>query len=255
MDSPAPVCFNAPQPNNVERIMNLKTSLLPVLALACLALATGCQTTEAPTASSSTSGKWTTLFSGKPTDKLRGYKMAGFPTNNWVIDGDALKTVPGKAVDLITTEKYKDFELELEWKVQPGGNSGVIYRVAETNGPTYITGPEMQVLDDARHPDGKNPKTSAGSLYAMISPNANKKVNPAGEWNKAKLIMKNNHVEHWLNGVKVVEYEWASPQVKELVKVSKFKDMPLFMSQSEGYVALQHHGEEAWYRNVRIRRL
>jgi hypothetical protein len=236
--------------------MNFRTIFFPPIVLACLALASGCQTTEAPKASdSSSSSKWTTLFDGKPTDKLRGYKMTGFPSDNWVIDGDALKTVPGKAVDLMTVEKYKDFELEVEWKVKPVGNSGIIYRVAETDGPTYTTGPEMQVLDDQRHPDGKNPKTTAGALYALIAPSANKKVNPAGEWNKAKLIIKNNHVEHWLNGIKIVEYEWASPEVKALIKVSKFKDMPLFMTQPEGYVALQHHGEEAWFRNVRIRRL
>src|ERR1041385_2628475 len=188
--------------------------------------------------------KWIVLFDGKSTEQLRGYKMDGFPSNSWVIDGDALKTMPGAAVDLISMDKYGDFELEVEWKVKPGGNSGIIYRVAETNGPSYSTGPEMQGLDDARHPDGKNPKTSAGALYALIAPSSEKKVNPAGEWNKAKLVIKNNHVEHWLNGIRIVQYEWASPEVKELIKKSKFKDMPAFMTQSSGHVALQHHGEE-----------
>jgi hypothetical protein len=232
-------------------MMHFKSVLFRTMALACLAMAVSCQSPSTENSGS----PWTTLFQGKPTGKLRGYNLANFPTNQWVIDGDALKTVPGNPIDLVTVEKYRDFELELEWKVKPGGNSGVIYRVAETNGPTYITGPEMQVLDDQRHPDGKNPKTSAGALYALIAPVGNKHVNPAGEWNKARLVIKNNLVQHWLNGIKVVEYEWASPQVKELIKQSKFKDMPAFMSQPEGHVALQHHGEEAWYRNVRIRRL
>jgi hypothetical protein len=199
--------------------------------------------------------KWIVLFDGKSTEQLRGYNMDGFPSNSWIIDGDALKTMPGKAVDLISMDKYDNFELEVEWKVKPGGNSGIIYRVAETKDPSYSTGPEMQVLDDERHPDGKNPKTSAGALYALIAPSADKKMNPAGEWNKAKLVIKNNHVEHWLNGIKIVEYEWASPAVKELIKKSKFKDMPGFMTQSTGHIALQHHGEEAWFRNVRVRRL
>src|SRR6185369_17214375 len=198
---------------------------------------------------------WTVLFEGKPTDQLRGYRQKTFPTNNWVIDGDALKTVPGRAVDLITKEKYENFELEAEWKVKEGGNSGVIYRTVETNGPTWYTGPEMQILDDARHPDGKNPKTSAGALYDLIAPSAGKKVNPAGEWNKSRLIMKDNHVEHWLNDIKVVEYQWDSPEVRDLIKQSKFKDLPAFMKQKSGHIALQHHGEEAWFRNVRIRRL
>jgi hypothetical protein len=199
--------------------------------------------------------KWITLFNGKGTEQLRGYKMDNFPSNSWVIEGDALKTIPGKAVDLISMDKYDNFELEVEWKVKPGGNSGVIYRAAETDGPSYSTGPEMQVLDDARHPDGKNPKTSAGALYALIAPSPDKKVNPAGEWNKARLVIKNNHVEHWLNGIRIVQYEWGSPELKELIKKSKFKDMPGFMTQASGHVALQHHGEEAWFRNVRIRRL
>lgn len=204
--------------------------------------------------------EWTVLFDGKPTDKLRGYKQKSFPTNNWVIDGDALKTVPGRAVDLVTTESYKDFELETEWKVQAGGNSGIIYNVVEGSGSgygaTYMTGPEMQVLDDAKHPDGKNPKTSAGSLYAMKAPSAERKVNPAGEWNKAKLIIKNNQVEHWLNGAKIVEYQWGSDEMKGWIAKSKFKDMPHFAkSMSGGLIAFQHHGEEAWYRNIRIRRL
>jgi len=199
--------------------------------------------------------EWTILFDGNPTDQLRGYKQKIFPTNNWVIDGDALKTVPGRALDLITKDKYENFELEAEWKVKEGGNSGIIYRTVETNGPTWYTGPEMQLLDDQHHPDGKNPKTSAGALYALIAPNANKKVNPAGEWNKSKLVVNNGHVEHWLNDIKVVEYTWDSPEIRELIQKSKFKGLPGFMKQSSGHIAFQHHGEEAWFRNLLIRRL
>ena len=205
---------------------------------------------------SATAAEWTVLFDGKLTDQLRGYQMKTFPADKWIIDGDALKTVPGKATDLITKDKYKNFELELEWKVAPGGNSGVMYRVAELDkGASWFTGPEMQILDDDKHGDGKNPKTSAGALYALIAPNAKKKTKPVGEFNQAKLIIKDNHVEHWLNGEKIVEYTWGSSEVAELVKKSKFSDKPRFMKEGEGHVVFQHHGQEFWLRNVRIRSL
>lgn len=219
-------------------------------------LISGCSSTGQTSSSAKSDSKWITLFNGGSTDALRGYKQEGFPSKAWVIENGALKTiVGGEKVDLITKEKFKNYELELEWKVSPAGNSGVIYNVAETDGPAWRTGPEMQVLDDSKHRDGGNPKTSAGALYALIAPNSSKTLKPVGEWNKAKLIIKNNHVEHWLNGAKVVEYEWGSPAIKALIAQSKFKDMPRFMQESEGHIALQHHGEEVWYRNIRIRRL
>jgi len=199
--------------------------------------------------------EWVTLFDGKNVKGLRGYKTSGFPSNNWVIVDGALKTVPGKSVDLMTVEKYQNFEFEYEWKVAPGGNSGVMINVDETDGASYKTGPEMQVLDDDKHPDGKNPKTAAGGLYALIAPNGEKTLKPVGEWNSAKIVAKNGNVEHWLNGKKVVEYKWGSPEVKALVKQSKFKDWPEFMSLTSGFIAIQHHGEEAWYRNLKVRKL
>ena len=198
---------------------------------------------------------WIVLFDGKPTDKLRGYKMKEFPSQQWVIEDGALKTVPGKSVDLISVDKFEDFELEFEWKVAPGGNSGVMYRVAETGPAPYLTGPEYQVLDDSKHPDGKNPKTSAGSLYALIAPPADKKMKPVGEFNSSRIVFKKGKVEHWLNGAKTVEYEWGSEEVKGLIAKSKFASMKEFMTLKEGHVDFQHHGQEAWFRNMRIRRL
>lgn len=204
--------------------------------------------------SSATADEWKTLFDGKEIKGLRGYKQREVP-KNWVIENGTLKTVPGRATDLITSEKYTNFEFEVEWKVAPGGNSGIIYNVAETSGPTYSTGTEYQLLDDARHGDGKNPKTSAGALYALIAPPKGKKWNPAGEWNQSKIVARNGRIQHYLNGEKVVEYDWSSPEVKELVKKSKFASMKEFMSQSGGHIAIQHHGEEAWFRNIRVRSL
>jgi hypothetical protein len=199
--------------------------------------------------------KWTVLFDGKSTAAWRGYKRDSFPEKGWAIENGALKTiVGGDRVDLITKDKYRDFELELEWRVSPAGNSGIIYLVTEDEPQTYQTGPEMQVLDDAAHRDGQNSKTSAGSLYALIAP-ANKKLQPVGGWNKARLLVRNGHVEHWLNGVKLLEYELGSEKLKGLIAESKFKDMPRFAQNREGHIALQHHGEEVWYRNIRIRQL
>jgi len=115
--------------------------------------------------------EWTVIYDGKSTDAFRGYKEKTFPSKVWVIDGDAIKAIAGRGGDIITKETYADFELEFEWKISSGGNSGIMYRVAETNGPAWYSGPEMQILDDQKHSDGKNPKTSAGALYDLIAPN------------------------------------------------------------------------------------
>lgn len=224
--------------------MKLQNLLLVSTLAACLV-----------SASTAPAADWIVLFDGKPTDKLRGYKMKEFPSQYWVIEDGALKTVPGKSVDLISVDQFEDFELEFEWKVAPGGNSGVMYRVAETGSAPYQTGPEYQVLDDSKHPDGQNPKTSAGSLYALIAPPADKKLKPVGEFNQSRIVFKKGKVEHWLNGAKTVEYEWGSEELKGLVAKSKFASMKEFMTRKEGHVDFQHHGQEAWFRNMRIRRL
>jgi hypothetical protein len=228
--------------------MSLFARALPLGAVALLAL-------PVP---SGAAGSWKTLFDGHSTDAWRGYGRDAFPSGVWKVEGGELKTVPGAKdpVDIITKDTYKDFELELEWKISPGGNSGIIYRVAELPAPsqTWQTGPEMQVLDDDKHKDGKDPRTSAGALYALIAA-MNKTLKPVGEWNKVRIVMKAGHVEHWLNGAKVVEYEWGSPELKDLIAASKFKEFPRFAQEAQGHVALQFHGDEVAFRNVRIRSL
>ena len=199
---------------------------------------------------------WIVLFDGKSTDAWRGYRRDSFPTVGWTIEDGALKTiVGGDRVDLITKEKFRNFEFECEWRVSPGGNSGIIYLVTEDEPDSWRTGPEMQILDDERHPDGKNPKTSAGALYDLIAPSADKALMPVGQYNKIRLIVKDGHVEHWLNGRKIVEYRLGSPELQRLIAQSKFKDMPHFAKAREGHIALQHHGEEVYFRKIRIRRL
>jgi hypothetical protein len=200
--------------------------------------------------------QWQTLFDGKSLAAFRCYNKPDIPAGIWSIEDGTLKTIPGvkNGCDLITRDKYKDVEFEIEWKVPPKGNSGIVYRVAELPGkPSWNSGPEMQILDDAGHRDGGDARRSAGALYDLIAPTG-KTVNPAGQWNKARIVMKGNHVEHWLNDKKIVEYEWGSPHVQTLIADSKFKDMPRFMKEPEGHIAIQHHGEEAWFRNIRVRK-
>jgi hypothetical protein len=198
---------------------------------------------------------WIVLFDGSSTDAWRGFQRQNFPVDGWKIENGSLKTiVGGDQCDIITREKYKDFELEVEWRVSPGGNSGVFYRATEDYPAVWQSAVEMQVLDDSLHHDGKDPKTSAGSLYGLIAP-TNKVLVPVGEYNKAKVVAKGNHIEHWLNGAKILAYEFGSDELNSLIAESKFKDFSGFAKAREGYIALQHHGEEVWYRNIRVRPL
>lgn len=200
-------------------------------------------------------GKWKVLFNGRSTDAWRGFKQDSFPDKVWKVEGGTIKTVVGgESHDIITRKKYRNFALKLEWKIAPGGNSGIIYLVSEDFDQTWKTGPEMQVLDDAKHSDGKDPKTSAGALYALIAP-VNKVLKPVGRWNRVRLIVNNGHVEHWLNGRKVLDYQLLSGRLQHLIAGTKFKDFPRFGQNRKGYVALQYHGDEVWYRKIRIRSL
>jgi len=201
----------------------------------------------------SSNDDWTVLFDGERVTGLRGYKEVGLP-NSWEIVDGTLKTIPGYGVDLISVDIYNNFELELEWKVPEGGNSGIFYFATEEGDYIWQSAPEMQVLDDKKHSDGKNTLTSAGALYAMIAP-IKSAVNPVGEFNQVRIKVKDNHVEHWLNGTKVVEYEYQSDAMWDLVAKSKFNTMPLFAKASEGHIGIQGDHGEIWYRNIRIRKL
>lgn len=200
--------------------------------------------------------EWEVLFDGKSVESFRGYKHQDFPNESWKVENGVLKTNPkGKPIDLVTKKKYDNFELRLEWKVTPGANGGVMYHVNEDYEEAWWTGPEMQVLDDDKHPDGKTPKTTAGALYALIAPNKKKQLKPVGEWNKVRLIVRGYHVEHRLNGKKIVEYELGSPELQELIKKSKFADKPQFAKLPTGFICLQHHKDEVWYQDIKIRPL
>ena len=203
--------------------------------------------------SCATNSEWTVLFDGETVKGLRGYRQTEMPDSWEVVDG-TLKTKPEHGIDLISEDIYKNFELELEWKVSNGGNSGIFYFATEDGDNIWQTAPEMQVLDDNEHTDGKNTLTSAGSLYAMIAPSKSV-VKAVGEFNQVRIKVKDNQVEHWLNGTKIVEYTYGSKEMWELVEKSKFNSMPLFAKASEGHIGLQGDHGEIWYRNIRIRKL
>lgn len=214
---------------------------------------------QADTMATEASGEWISLTDGQGMAGWRGFRRDDVP-GKWQVDDGALHFNPeaeGDGGDLITEETFDDFELELEWKIGACGNSGIMYNVAESDewANTYDTGPEMQVLDNTCHPDAQNgPDRTAGANYALQAPTQDV-TKPAGEWNQARLIINGNHVEHWLNGEKVVEYEMNSDTWKEQVANSKFAEFPGYATAEEGHIALQDHGDPVWFRNVRIRRL
>lgn len=195
---------------------------------------------------------WRLLFDGQTTDGWRGYRREDLPAGWQAVDG-ALTRV-ADAGDLITRDRFRDFDLRLEWNIAPGGNSGIMYRVTEDERAPYMTGPEMQVLDDAGHDDGKSRLTAAGASYGLY-PSPAGVVKPAGEWNVVRILVDGNHVEHWLNGQKVVELEIGSPDWERRVAASKFVKWPRFGRAPDGHLALQDHGDRVAYRNLKLKLL
>jgi hypothetical protein len=190
------------------------------------------------------------LFDGVTTDGWRGFRQTEVPAG-WQVVDSALTRV-GEGGDLVTEEQFENFELALEWKVAEGGNSGIMFRVTEDAEWTYHTGPEVQVLDDTRHRDGGSRLTSAGSNYGLhAAPEG--VARPAGQWNAVRLVVNGAHVEHWLNGVKVVEYELWTPAWDSLVAASKFAQWPGYGRARKGHIALQDHGDWVAYRHITIR--
>lgn len=193
---------------------------------------------------------WRLLFDGRTTAGWRGFRLPAMRDGWQVVDG-ALTRV-AEAGDIITQEKFRNFELELEWNVPPGGNSGIFYRASEDDEHIYWTAPEMQVLDDAGHADGKSRLTAAGANYGLHAAPAGI-VKPAGQWNQVRLIVNVRHVEHWLNGVRLLQYDLYSPDWEVRVQGSKFAPHPRYGRNAEGYIGLQDHGDRVAYRNIKIR--
>ncbi|MFN2570487.1 MAG: DUF1080 domain-containing protein [Gemmatimonadales bacterium] len=196
------------------------------------------------------SAGWKLLFDGTSTTGWRNYGKPAM-SDGWVVQDGALTRV-GAGGDIITTDEFRNFELSIDWKIEPGGNSGIFYRVAEDTDEIYWNAPEMQVLDDAKHPDGKAPETSAGAAYDLY-PAVRGHVKPGGEWNSARLVVNGNHVEHWLNGFKVTEYELGSRDWDSKIAGSKFRPHPRFGKNPQGHIGLQDHGNVVAFRNIKIR--
>lgn len=200
------------------------------------------------------SGGWQLLFDGKTMNGWRPY--AKKPAGGWeVVDGTLHAIAKVKGSELITEQKFGDFELSWEWKVPEGGNNGIKYFVTEAR--TKSPGPEYQMIDDARHPDavrgGRLHQTAA--FYDVLEPAADKPVRKAGEWNQSRIIAKGNHVEHWLNGKKVLECELDSPEVKAGIAKSKFKNDAGFGEHIVGHIMLTYHQDDCWFKNIKIREL
>lgn len=206
---------------------------------------------------------WKLLFDGKTTEGWRNYQSDDIGSAWKVKDGTLYLDDSNKkdwqivdGGDIITDSAYDNYILELDWKIEKGGNSGVIYHVQEDEEYDFVwqTGPEMQILDNLNHPDGRIEKHRAGDLYDLIETKF-VTVNPAGEWNTARLVSNNGKMEHWLNGYKVVEYNMKDSSWEEMIQNSKFSDMSAFGKSQQGHIAIQDHGDTVWFRNIKIKKL
>jgi len=220
---------------------------------------------QAPTAG------WQSLFDGRTLTGWRGVGYDTVPTSHWTVvdgaikkiaSGDVPRVADGRPLvggDLMTVDSFADFELSFEWKVTAGANSGVKYNVSEAMAqvglPHAAIGFEYQVLDDERHEDGKLPSHRAGALYDLIAPGDRKQLRAVGEWNSARIVFRGNHGEHWLNGVKVVEFELGSARMDSLLAASKYKSIAGFGAKRRGHFVLQDHGDEVYFRSIKVRPL
>lgn len=213
---------------------------------------------------------WKLLFDGRTLAGWRGLGYDSVPTAHWKVDGGAIRKIPAGEIprladgqpaaggDLMTVATFGDFELAWEWKIGKAGNSGLKYNVSEAMSIAVAAnhaaiGFEYQLLDDDLNADNKIPSHRAGALYDLIQPAAATRLKPVGEWNESRLVFRGNHGEHWLNGVKVVEYDLGTARMDSLVALSKYKNIKDFAARRTAHIVLQDHGEEIFFRSIMIR--
>jgi len=207
---------------------------------------------------------WMLLFDGESTEGWRGYSRDSFPERGWIIEDGALKVegagtgeAGGEGGDILYDQKFQNFHLSLEWKVSEGGNSGIFYLAQELEDrPIWHSAPEMQILDNANHPDamlGEDGNRQAGSLYDLI-PADPQNFRGHGEWNKAEVLVYRGTVVHFQNGEAVVEYHLGTSEWEEMINNSKFAEYSdVFGKFEPGYISLQDHGDDVWFRNIKLR--
>ena len=214
---------------------------------------------------------WRLLFDGRTLAGWRGLGRDSVPTVHWVVAGGAIKKIPSGEIprrpdgqpaaggDLMTESAFGDFELTWEWKATPGANSGLKYNVSEqlstSVAPFAALGFEYQILDDDRHEDGKILSHRSGALYDLIAPNDRKRLRPVGEWNRSTVIFRGNHGEHWLNGELVVAFDLGTARMDSLLAASKYRAIAGFAARRRGHIVLQDHGDEVYFRNIKVREL
>lgn len=232
--------------------------LVPVTCLALLAGSTVRPGGPLEARPAQAEAGWLTLFDGTSLEGWRGYRTPDASGTRWQVV-DNLLTLPPKtgqqrSVDIVTTGTFDQFELEFDWRISPGGNSGVKYFVLE-DGNSAI-GHEYQIIDDEKHSDAKigGAERQTASLYDVLPP-SNRSLKPAGEFNQGRIVVRGMQVEHWLNGTRVLQYELGSPALKAAIADSKFKDVARFGTLQKGHILLQDHNDQVWFRTVRIRRL
>jgi len=204
---------------------------------------------------------WKLLFDGKSFDGWRGALRDAMPERGWAVNDGTIEVLPrsesGGGSDIVSVEQFKDFELVFDFKLSEGANSGVKYYVTENVYDRGALGLEYQVLDDANHPDAKegiNGNRTLSSLYDVM-PARGQRFNGIDQWNTGRIVAKNNHIEHWLNNIKVLEYERGGAEYKERVAESKFNKMNNFGEAVEGHILLQYHNDRVWFRSIKIKKL
>ncbi|MHC5026798.1 MAG: 3-keto-disaccharide hydrolase [Planctomycetota bacterium] len=199
---------------------------------------------------------WTLLFDGTSIDQWRGYRKDGFPERGWEVDDHAIHVKSGGGGgDIITRDMYGDFELSIDFRVAERANSGIIFRVAEKHGAPWQTGPEFQILDDFGHGFGPDDIHSTGAVYDLFTPDKSKVLRPAGQYNTARLRIEDGRVEHWLNDRLIARYRIDDEEWRSRIAGSKFNPYEGFGVQPRGHLCLQDHGDDVWFRSIKIRDL